>query len=167
MEEEGLRGRFSLLQASECKKKCLWHEVQLPVLWIMLPREFGIVTVPTLWFRPICKIEQREPVLWECTCKVIIIAYYPIQSLKYFLCHSINKACIWIEKIEEMDIIIFSSCHFPKQRKWLWSSRTWGIFFISPLNYKLLGDRDQFLPISMFTKFIIGTDTTLNWYPLH
>lgn len=33
---------------------------------------------------------------------------------------------------------------------------------ISTELYKLLGGRDQLLPISMFTKFIIGTDTTLN-----
>lgn len=106
-----------------------------------------------LWFRHICETEQRETVLWEYQCKIIIIAYYIIQLLKYFLCCSRNKACTWIEKIEEMGITVFSSCLFPRKRKLLWSLRPWGISFISLLSCKRLGAAPNFV------HFITGPST--------
>lgn len=120
------------------------------------------------WFPPygpgsFVKESKGIPVLWECQCK-IIIASYIIQLLNYFLCWSGNKSCTWIEK-KKMGIIVSSSCNFPRQRKLLWPWRPWDILFISPLNYRLLEGRDQFLAISMSTEFSIRSDNKylLNW----
>lgn len=121
----------------------------------MLPANLGVVMVPTVWSRLICRIEQRELSVLECQCKIIIIAYYIIQLLKYFLCYSST----WIRKTEEINIIVFSSHNFPRQRELLWSSRTWDILLISSLNCKILWGRDQFLATTVSTEFSIVTIT--------
>lgn len=73
------------------------------------------------------KWSKESPMLWECQCKITIIAHYTIRRLKSFLLFE-EQACTLTEKTKEIDIIMFFSDNFPKWRKLLWFWRPWDIY---------------------------------------
>lgn len=119
------RGRLSaLLSRAQGETSLACGLTTCPMMNVA--KQIGVSQSPPCGPRSFRKWSKESPRLWECQCKITIIAHYTIRLLKSFLLFK-EQACTLTEKTKETDIILFFPDSFPKQRKLLWLWRPWDI----------------------------------------